>query len=188
MLFLDPDNKEAHLRGVQIALKTSDISLAISHLQQSLRAEWIVEEDKLLSELILQKGLINIQIGGTESINSVIKSRGDFKNRSQEFYEAIAYLLGNRKSEALKVINRMIEDNPRNIEAFILKAKTLWSQEKQVEGNKFMWEAFMIDPKHDEVKEFLEFVQPKIDDVMDKASKDILSGKYMESLTHLKLG
>lgn len=60
MLFLYPENKEAHLRGVQIALKTSDVGLAIKHLQQSLTIKWSKEEDKLLAELILQRGLIMI--------------------------------------------------------------------------------------------------------------------------------
>ena len=51
-----------------------------------------------------------------------------------------------------------------------------------------MWDAFMIDSKHDEVKAFIEQITPKIKECHNKASKDVLTGKYMESLTHLKLG
>lgn len=60
-----------------------------------------------------------------ESISSVIKVKSDFKNRPQEFYNAVAFLLGNRKAEALEVIEKLLKQNPRNIEAQILKAKTL---------------------------------------------------------------
>ena len=47
--------------------------------------------------------------------------RGDMKNYGPKYYEAIAYLLGDRKRDALQAIGQLLEENPRNIEAMILK-------------------------------------------------------------------
>ena len=49
--------------------------------------------------------------------------RGDMRNYGPKYYEAIAFLRGDRKKDALQAIGELLEDNPRNIEAMILKGR-----------------------------------------------------------------
>ena len=115
------DSKNLHQRGVQLAIKMGDLTLAISHLKESLRLGFSEAEDHFLAELVLQKGLLDIQIGGNSLISTHLKLRGDFSNYPQKFYEAVAYLQGDRKREALEALDDILQKKPDNIEAFILK-------------------------------------------------------------------
>ena len=108
---------------MQLALMMSDVSLAISHLRQSLRIEFDEEEDQFLGELILQRGLLDIQLGGKYLATNGSKLRGDITNYTPKYYESLAYLLGDRKKEAMVTIEEMIQAKPLNIEAFILKGR-----------------------------------------------------------------
>lgn len=109
---------------MQLALLMSDLSLAIAHLQQSLRIEYTADEDQFMGELVLQRGLLYIQLGGRYLGSNGITLRGDITNYTQTYYEALAYLLGDRKKEAMASIESMIEEKPSNIEAYILKGSS----------------------------------------------------------------
>lgn len=114
---------------MQLALKMSDLGLAIAHLRQSLRIEFAEDEDGFLAELILQKGLIDIQLGGKYLGSVGGRMRGDISNYTSKYYEALSYLLGDRKKEALATIEIMIKEKPDNIEAFILKGSFILKSE-----------------------------------------------------------
>lgn len=120
----EPENKILHQRAMQLALLMSDLSLAIAHLQQSLRIEYTADEDQFMGELVLQRGLLYIQLGGRYLGSNGITLRGDITNYTQTYYEALAYLLGDRKKEAMASIESMIEAKSSNIEAYILKGSS----------------------------------------------------------------
>lgn len=106
---------------MQLALKMSDLSLAIAHLKQSVRIEYNKDEDEFLGELILQKGLTDIQISGKHFPGTSVRIRGDIANFTPKYYEAVAYLMGDRRRDALRVIDEMIKEKGNNIEAHVLK-------------------------------------------------------------------
>lgn len=106
-----------------MALKMSDLALAIAHLRQSIRIEFTEDEDEFLAELILQRGLIDIQLGGKYLGSVGGRMHGNISNYTPKYYEALAYLLGDRKKEALRTIEAMILEKADNIEAYILKGK-----------------------------------------------------------------
>lgn len=109
---------------MQLALKMCDLSLAVSHLKEALRIEFTPEEDALLAELLLQKGLLDIQVGGKWFKGVKVGLRdGNIRHFGTKYYEAVAYLLGDRKKEALQKIEEMLKENSRNTEAYVLKGK-----------------------------------------------------------------
>lgn len=185
---MDQNNKILHQRAMQLALRMADLSLAISHLKTCLFIEPTPEEDKLLGEMILQKGLLEIQTGGKHFPVVKVKLSKNLNNYPQKYFEAIAYLLGDRKKDALGTIDEILESNPGNIEALILKAKTLWSLEQEIEGNDFMWRAYLLDPHHQDVNEFVKKVRPEIQIEFEKASELLLRENYEQALVHLKRG
>lgn len=187
-LYLNSDHKEAHQLACNVAQKMADISLAISHLNQSLIIQFTKEEDNLLAELILQKGLLTIQQGGLDVVAGIIRTKNKICNLTQGFYKAQAYLLGNRKLEALSEINALIEENNTNVEAHILKGKTLWSLENISEGNECFWVAKELDHEHPEIKEFISYITPKINACIEDASKEIVLGNNQKSFYYLKKG
>jgi tetratricopeptide (TPR) repeat protein len=133
LISLDYDNKILHHRAMQIALKSCDLALAISHLKEALRIEYTEAEDALLAELILQRGLLDMQVGGKwiggvrPKIGSQNTDLAGAPNRfrffSTKYYEAVAFLMGGRKKEALERIEDMLKDDPKNTEAYVLKGK-----------------------------------------------------------------
>lgn len=126
---MDPENKLLHQRAMQLGLFMCDLSLAIIHLKQSIRIEFDEEEDRFLAELILQKGLTDIQVSGRLLGNQVGKMRGNFAHFIPKYFEAYSYLMGDRKKEALDTLDSILKDNPSNIEAYILKGMVILSSE-----------------------------------------------------------
>ena len=134
---------------MQLALKSSDLSLAISHLKESLRIEQNAEEDAFLAELLLQKGLLDIQSGGRwfRPIRSGLKD-GNIGMIGTKYYEAVAYLLGDRKAEALEKIEQMLKDNPRNTEAYVLKGSHKLTQQRHCGVWSRAWKGMTTCGKH----------------------------------------
>ena len=60
--------------------------------------------------------------------------------------------------------------------------------EETVEANECMWKAYLIDPKHPEVFEFIRKVQPEIKLDLEKASEMMLKEKYDQALAYLRKG
>lgn len=188
LLIMDHENKILHQRAMQLAILMCDLSLAISHLRQSLRLEHSDEEDALLAELLLQKGLLEIQTTGLYLNANTNKMRGDLANYTPRYYKALAYLMGDRKREALAEIEAILADKPTNIEALILRAKVHWSMEDLIQGNSHMWQAYLLDPKHPEVCEFIKRVQPQIKADLEAAAKYLLLDSFDHALSHLNKG
>ena len=51
-----------------------------------------------------------------------------------------------------------------------------------------MWQAYLIDPRHPEVSEFIRKVEPEIKQDLEKASEMVLKEKYDQALAYLKKG
>lgn len=63
---------------------------------------------------------------------------GDISNYTTKYYEALSYLLGDRKKEALKTIGEMLASKPNNIEAYILKGRLgVISQDSLGDGRQY---------------------------------------------------
>lgn len=60
--------------------------------------------------------------------------------------------------------------------------------DQHVEGNDFMWQAYMIDPKHPEVCEFIKAVEPAIEKDIQQASELLLKDSLDQALAYLKRG
>lgn len=60
--------------------------------------------------------------------------------------------------------------------------------EQSVEGNDYMWQAYMIDPKHPEVCEFIRAVEPAVEKDIQQASELLLKDNLDQALAYLKRG
>lgn len=60
--------------------------------------------------------------------------------------------------------------------------------EENVEANGCMWKAYLIDPKHPEVNEFICKIEPEIKTILEKASEMVLKDRFEDALAYLKKG
>lgn len=57
-----------------------------------------------------------------------------------------------------------------------------------MEGNDSMWKAYLIEPSHPEVSEFIKQVHPAIQADIHKASELVVKEQYDQAMSHIKRG
>lgn len=57
-----------------------------------------------------------------------------------------------------------------------------------MQGNTSMWQAYLIDPNHAEICEFVRQVEPSIKKDLEQASTMVLKEQYEQASVHLKKG
>ena len=62
------------------------------------------------------------------------------------------------------------------VKSYVLKGKILWQLNRNKEGNIAFWNAYNIDKKHQQVKEFIEIISKQIEEYKIKAEEKILLG------------
>lgn len=58
--------------------------------------------------------------------------------------------------------------------------------EDTIEGNDTMWKAYLIDPQHPELCEFIKRVEPLIKEDIDRSTEHILRGNLDQAWSFLK--
>lgn len=67
----------------------------------------------------------------------------------------------NNEREAIEELNNCLKLDPEHVEAIILKGKLKLALEVDSEAKELFWKAHSIDPKHPEIKEFVNQMRPK---------------------------
>jgi len=58
-------------------------------------------------------------------------------------------------------LNKCLHIEPEHVEAIILKGKLMLALNVDSEAKELFWKAHSIDPKHPEIKEFVNQMRPK---------------------------
>ncbi len=80
----------------------------------------------------------------------------------QYFVRALAYLSENKRKKAIEELDLCTGVDTKNVYAFILKAKIMWSLNQVKQGYIEFWKAYEVDPKNPEVIEFFKLCEDKI--------------------------
>ncbi|KAM3130058.1 hypothetical protein pb186bvf_017856 [Paramecium bursaria] len=171
ILFLDNKHLQSYKELAQLYFSIGDISPAISCLQlcQTIKYDVIVEDDLL--QYIYLRGLSLLYAGDVNNFLEMSEYEQfgnyiDFTIKSLQ--KPYAYILTNQLKQSLEEVQKVIKEDPTNIDALLLRGKLYWSQGKHAEGNLDYWQVHQMQPDIQEVREFISYILPKTETIINE--------------------
>ncbi|CAD8093958.1 unnamed protein product [Paramecium sonneborni] len=172
ILFLNKNHLQSYQDLAQLYVKIGDYSPAIACLQYSysVKQDILVEDE--LQALILLKGQSLLEQGDVTNFleGTEFEQFGyliDFSVPSLQ--KAYSYLLTNYLNYTLQEVQKVIANDPLNINALLLRGKLYWAQGKIAQGNCDYWKVHSMNPELQEIKEFILYITPKIQKLTNDA-------------------
>lgn len=84
----------------------------------------------------------------------------------------------NRKEECLRELEKILKNNPNDIEALLLKGKVYLALGDFIESGKFFWKVNHLNPNHSEIQQYVSIMKIKMQECLRKASLNVIKNKF----------
>jgi len=142
----------------QDALLFSSVGIALSKQGEFVKAKKVLAKTTEISEspeAIAQLGVLKLSLNDRSGIQNIEQALNTNKTEENQQYQetlATAYLSTKQYQKALKLTEQWLHDDPKNIQAYLLKAIVFKKQQKLYDAKKVYQQALKIDPSNYQLK------------------------------------